>query len=135
MNGYLDPSARPPQHDENPQERPRCPDPAGLPAGRAPAGWVHLDTVDRNIVAQAAVTNPLLGQLLTEDLCWSIAYADWQSRAPGGGRNSAWQQEGLALERKRRRILELAASFNISPAPPAQTSRMGRLWRLLRQAS
>lgn len=136
MNGFLDPQARPPQQDKTSRGRSRIADPVGLPSRMVPDGWVHLDSVDRNIVAQAAVADPLLAQLLTEDLCWAIAYAAWQDSTPVGRKDrSAWQLEGQALEWKRQRIVELAASFGIRPEPPTHPDWLDRVSRWLRPQS
>jgi hypothetical protein len=53
------------------------------------------------------ITDPLVAQLVGEDLSWRIALAEWQGRRPSPARlhaRSAWRRDGALLTDKRRRI-------------------------------
>jgi hypothetical protein len=56
--------------------------------------------------------------VVIEDLCWSIATADWSARRPPIWRRRArvaWQLDGEALKAKRDRIRVMAAETGLSP--------------------
>jgi len=91
------------------------PDPGANPArgpGRIPAragGSLPFATsAVRLPMAMVAARPPVMAAAL-EDLCWSIAAADWIRREPveNAAERAAWSDEGSLLEAERVRIQAL----------------------------
>jgi len=90
-----------PASDEEPEERDR------VWVG-SPGGWVTVSRV---------LCEPLVAQLVGEDVSWRIAVADWHSRRPSLWHLRArltWSREGGALECKRARLSTSAAGLRLT---------------------
>jgi hypothetical protein len=71
-------------------------------------GWVALSRV---------LCEPLVAQLVGEDVSWRIAVADWHARRPALVHlqaRIAWAREGSALEGKRARLANSAAALRLT---------------------
>jgi hypothetical protein len=82
---------------------------------------LRLASLDRRVAPVLGRDNPLIGALLSEDTCWQIARADWQSRKPRPWQleqRRIWRAEGDVLEEKRARLSEQAEELGLAPATP-----------------
>lgn len=79
---------------------------------------LYLQSVDLR-VPEMAFFRPEVAFVVTEDFCWRVAVADWDSRRPPWWRRrskDAWRAERDVLRAKRERIRALAEEFDITTA-------------------
>jgi hypothetical protein len=79
---------------------------------------VLLACVSRRVPPVFGADRPLVGALLAEDLCWSIACEDWRGRRPPMWKRAerkAWAVERKVLDAKRARLAEQATELGYAP--------------------
>lgn len=123
----------------HPAEEPLDPrrEPAARPAGRrqrkpdeacvVPTG-LALAASGRRVDVVAARDLPIVSALCGEDLCWQFARSWWQASRPPLWRlreRRSWRGEGVVLEEKRRRLVEMTEEV-LGPAPPRGPRRARR---------
>lgn len=108
----------------------------GRAGGAAPAeDRIRLDTIGRTISILDATTNPYLGHLMSEDVCWRFAHEQWLATRPSRSDRQQWQRwqdEGEWLRDKRVRIENLARNLNLPPQPAPRLPWHRRVLRALR---
>ncbi len=96
----------------------------------APDTRLRLESVNRLINEYAALTNPELMMLVSEDCCWQLARDEWKQRRPSIWRRAerrAWREERNALDAKSERLRELGTELGLPPRPDSRRrARFGR---------
>jgi len=92
------------------------------------AGDTPTDPQDHVWVGSAGVwvpqagpaIDPLVGQLVSEDLSWRIGLLHWRSSRPSRRHpraRAAWRADGVVLAAKRERLRAAARELGFRPAP------------------
>ncbi len=105
----------PPEPDGHSHADRHPPRPSGT--RKAAPGQLLLETVGR-CVPLVDLDRADIAAVVIEDLCWSIATADWSARRPPVWRRharAAWRADGEALQAKRDRIRLMVSETGLSP--------------------
>lgn len=80
--------------------------------------YLYIAAADSVVYVSDALNQPLIGELLIEDLWWRSGNTAWRADRPPWFRRDArrsWRERGVLLNDKRSRIVELAAEQGIAP--------------------
>ena len=89
-------------------------------------GWLLLASSGWYIRLADVLDQPMASALAGEDACWLFALTDWQQRRPRRRRSAGrreWQAEGVRLQTKRDRLVEMTRQVRTLRPKRATASR------------